>query len=135
MKRFHSAFFGLVLLFTLFPVSVLSESGTPTGTVYLAFTSDVHNVGTDPDANSAKVLGQWIRGVSHALGDVSFSSMGFCGDYGKYANTSAETYWQQTQTVMDVMDAADSFVQHTFYIRGNHETDPGRYARQPIGMS
>ena len=119
-KQFCSLFLVWLLLLTLLPAPALGESGGEDTDIYLAFTSDVHNVGTVPNANSPKVLGEWIRGVSDALGGVSFASMGFCGDYGDYSAASAKVYWQQTQVVMDVVDAAGSMCSSKTYSGGGN---------------
>jgi len=99
-----------------------SEFSAPSGTVYLAFTSDVHNKSSN---GASDRLGNWLNGVSAAVGS-SFAEMGICGDLAD-AHSNDTSYWRNAETVINTVRNSDKVIGDGFYVCGNHEWSPGKY--------
>ena len=114
------AFVFIVQLFTT--VSFAAESGS---TVYLAFSSDVHNQSGDVSSTRLK---NWINAVSEKLG-VTFDNMGFCGDMGPQALNAVTTdFWPNAKKAMDEVKNNENVLGNGFFVCGNHEYSPGNYS-------
>ncbi|NLE25754.1 MAG: hypothetical protein GX625_10530, partial [Clostridiaceae bacterium] len=120
-KKLLAILLVLIMLVGMLPTSVFAAESE---TVYLAFTSDVHNGysgwgGSGSSVTAAERLDNWLDGVASHLGGISFDAMGFCGDNGS-SSAYAETYWSYVQDVMDVVDG-NSHVEDAYFTAGNHE--------------
>ena len=108
-------------------VDITVKAKTPSGsseTIYVAFSSDVHNNGSASSSNtSAYRLNTWLNNVSAAI-DSTFVNMAFCGDNGN-AGTSGQSYWNNVQYVMDVVTNSDKVATNGIFANGNHEFQNG----------
>ncbi len=99
--------------------SVPADNGD---SVYLAFTSDVHNQSNN---SSATRLNNWVNNVSSKLGGVDFDTMGFCGDIGT-SSDSGDNYWNRVKQVVDTVNS-NTHVKNACYTPGNHEQTNGSF--------
>ncbi|MCF0230645.1 MAG: hypothetical protein HUJ76_13250, partial [Parasporobacterium sp.] len=95
------------------------------GTVYVAFTSDVHNKTGDA---SVTRLDSWINTVTQSLG-TKFDIMGITGDLGPSDGGQTESvFWSEAQKVINKITNNANVVNNGFYICGNHEWSPGNFS-------
>lgn len=90
------------------------------GSITLAFVSDVHHAISYPQNN----LLVWLNNIKSKIGYID--AMGFCGDTGSAYSRTAKEYWENTQCVIDEMDAEveSGYMGNTIYTFGNHEWYP-----------
>ena len=121
-KKLLAILLVLIMLVGMLPTSVFAAESE---TVYLAFTSDVHNGysgwgGSGSSVTAAERLDNWLDGVASHLGGISFEAMGFCGDNGSAFAGSESVYWNYVQEVMDTVDD-NNHVEDAYFTAGNHE--------------
>ncbi len=88
----------------------------------LAFTSDVHNGGSNANGNqSANRMEIWLNNMINIYGKIDV--MSFCGDMGS-AGANESQFWTFTKAVMDVVDDKGITQVHT---TGNHEFMNGNF--------
>lgn len=94
--------------------------------VYLAFTSDVHNTGSNTEAEHFKA---WLISASEDLGG-RFDYVGVCGDTGS-ADCFGDSYWDNVQNVIDVITESSAVKTGGFLTAGNHEHKNGDIDNTP----
>ena len=102
------------------PAVTRAEDGAKAGEglTVLAFSSDVHNKDSNESANR---LNTWLTKMESLYGSIEL--MAFGGDMAN-ASGSASTFWSQTQSDMDKVDAHNIT---GIYTTGNHEYNPGDF--------
>ena len=110
-KRLLSVLLVLCMMCTLIPISALAADGG--SSVYLGFTSDVHD--------SVSALDSWEKNVNKAI-EPDMDYMLFCGDY------SYETGSAYLNVFKDVVNVTTENVKNGgIYTSGNHDySDTGR---------
>lgn len=92
-------------------------------TVYVGFSSDVHNLASDNV--SADRFSTWADGVRASLGNITFDTFGLCGDNASSRQTQ-DQFWE---SVAELDKRANkSYIKNLVYTTGNHDAiDPGHF--------
>ena len=98
----------------------------PTGTTFLAFSSDAHTKTKNVNEGSPARLNNWLNNVSAKTGQ--FDIMALCGDftYDGGSGITGTDYWDHAEAVMSVVEDSAKVDDHV-YINGNHEWQHGSY--------
>ena len=105
-----------------------NQGGTvtnPEGTVFVAFSSDVHSQTTSTTSGSPARLNSWINTISGVVGG-TFDTMAFCGDSADgTGNANGDAYWDRVAAVMSVVSNNNKVNGDGIFINGNHEQSNG----------
>jgi len=130
-SRVLALLIAVTMIFSILPgyVFAADTKTDSSDSLYLAFTSDVHNESYSAQTMgcSAYRLNTWIDKVSEKLG-VTFDNMGFCGDNGSGKTGDENAFWSYVAVAMDVVSENDNVNGDGFFIAGNHEYANGNFA-------
>ena len=119
--------------------ALLSAENDNNNIEYLAFSSDVHNSGSDdPTKKSVAVMQKWLDNIVTQIGK-PLTQMGFCGDYSvvNYPGITESKYWELSKEAIDIINDIDSVQGKGFFVAGNHENEQGKLSTttNPVSLN
>lgn len=130
-RKILSLLLTLTIVATFMPAMTFASFAEEKASVYVGFTSDVHQdddtAGTkaDDSVNSA-ILDNWINNVTK--NGIKFDRFGICGDLGAgQASNAPQRYWTGVTKVFNVLAKYKDNIGEPFVICGNHEYSTGNF--------